>query len=705
MRRISILIVLMLAGAFAAPAAAQSHESGTGGRPSARRGAAANPPPAPAADASDEDADEAPTAPQQLRAPTFEPPNVTRAPAEAEDSGDETPTPDAAPDHAAAPSAHETAEHAPAQAATHEGAEHSETLLGNDEHAHSADDHTNPESGSQSDPTAPNQWVAPSSVLSLHGYLRTRGEFQDTFFLGRIYQNGNDMPFDMFHPSDSRTGTTVDGGCGSTPGTGICGGHTLSYATMRMRLEPQVNISDDIRIKMQLDMFDNMVLGSATDAAFASSGGGYARSPFAPLTPFVTSGIPPQYALNSFNDSIIARRAWAEVRNRMLGELRFGRMGYHWGLGMVANGGDGLDSDYQTNVDRVMVITKQLGLYFMAAYDFSFSGIGANPSNTSHSVVDTSTAYDPAQNDNVHQLFFAIAHRSSPEEQEAALLRGDFVLNVGSFFAYRSLLLQQVANTTSGMGSTMGATDVPTTFVRRNATTYTPDLWAQLLWKSLRIEVEAALVLGSIENIQNTYVPQNLPIRQFGAVLESEYRLFDDKFAVRFNAGYASGDSDAEGLGAFADTLSRQSGRNTAISTFSFHPNYRIDLILWRTILRQVSGAYFFRPGVSYDFIRSPFGQLLGGRIDAVYSRASSPVQTWGNSANLGVELDGSLYYRTEDGPDFLDGFHAVLQYGVLFPMQGLGYLSQSNGSPEIAGGNPTLHLAQTVRLILGVVF
>ena len=70
-------------------------------------------------------------------------------------------------------------------------------------------------------------------------------------------------------------------------------------------------------------------------------------------------------------------------------------------------------------------------------------------------------------------------------------------------------------------------------------------------------------------------------------------------------------------------------------------------------------------------------------------------MQTWGNDPNLGVELDAQVYWRSADGPNKNDGYHAMLQYGVLFPMSGLGYL---NGSGD-------LNNAQTLRLVLGVVF
>jgi hypothetical protein len=87
-----------------------------------------------------------------------------------------------------------------------------------------------------------------------------------------------------------------------------------------------------------------------------------------------------------------------------------------------------------------------------------------------------------------------------------------------------------------------------------------------------------------------------------------------------------------------------------------------------------VAGAYYFKPGVSYDFIHDPYGQVAGARVDAIYSRAMTAQQTYGRSANLGLELDISLYYRSEDGPDLWDGFYTTVQWGILFPFQGLEY-------------------------------
>ena len=117
--------------------------------------------------------------------------------------------------------------------------------------------------------------------------------------------------------------------------------------------------------------------------------------------------------------------------------------------------------------------------------------------------------------------------------------------------------------------------------------------------------------------------------------------------------------------------------------------------------MRRVAGGYYFKPGVSYDFIHDPYGQQAGARFDVIYSRASAARQAWGNSGNLGLELDVSLYYRSEDGPDPLDGFYSTLQWGILFPFQGLKYADGTLGD----GAAPSSKNAMILRGVVGIAF
>lgn len=561
------------------------------------------------------------------------------------------------------------------------------------------------------DPTA-EPWTTPQTVFEVHGYLRMRGEFQDQFSLGRApIGSTHDYPFELFIPREdvSLLGGGPAGGCAGARGdpAATCNQRALAYANMRLRIEPAIHLSDDVRIRMQIDVFDNLVMGSTPEGFGVTEPLGRGRglidgnrfdSTYVPLTAFSQSQVPPRAGFNSWSDSIMVRRAWAEVRNRGLGELRFGRMGNHWGLGILANGGAGLDADFQSDVDRIMAITRLFGFYFFGAWDFASEGY------VYESPVDLRVPFDAVRQDDVDQFTFGFARRSTTEEQEAALQRGDVVINGGLFFVYRTQNL-----TSEGTRSPLDWQANPVIF-RRGFEVFVPDIWVQVLYENLRLEAEAAMLIGTIDNLSLGTMP-GFPgdgtnqILSFGAAFEGEYHLLNNQLGIYFYAGFATGDADVEGLVRTTDgQVFRQEPRpgmpDRNLTAFSFHPNYRIDLIFWRTIMRQFGSAYYFRPGLSYDFIRSSFGQLLGARADLIWSRASEPVQTWGNQPDIGLEIDAQVYYRSEDGPDLLDGFYAAIQYGIFFPFGALGYLPNQlpEGFPFRGGQN-----AQTLRLILGV--
>jgi uncharacterized protein (TIGR04551 family) len=354
---------------------------------------------------------------------------------------------------------------------------------------------------------------------------------------------------------------------------------------------------------------------------------------------------------------------------------------------MYYNAGDGLDEDLSSDLDRVLGITKIAGLYLSASYDFIAEGVALAGDNR---------PIDQSQLDDVDQFTFSVARRHTEEELSSDLERGEVVLNGGVQLSIRS---QDSLYSPPTMAN-------PLPLVELQATTYTTDLWALFRYRGLRLEAEVAWVTGGMDNLgvempdpMTTKIVTGMgssDIDQLGYALEAELRLLDDKLAIYLDHGLATGDSDVESLSSDADFITQHgTGHDDTISTFRFHPSYRVDLILWRNIMRQVTGAYYVRPGISYDFIRNDFGQLLGARADFIWSRATAPVQTWGNDADLGIEIDVSLYFRTEDGPDLEDGYHALLQYGVLFPMRGLGFRHEDTD----------LDTAQTLRLLLGVVY
>ena len=573
-------------------------------------------------------------------------------------------------------------------------------------------------------------WSHARPIFEFHGYFRSRAHLFHNFALGR-----RDPPGQALYPQppDNQYQTIAGNMAGSPVGpilctsdesdSGVvagtlrgCQSKTQAGANMRFRLNPQIHVSDNLRINSQVDILDNVVFGSTPEGYELSpaAGAGYAALPrggYVPNGYLDGTQLPPSSGVNGLEDSVRVKRAWAEYTTP-LGEVRFGRMPNHWGLGMLYNSGDGHDDDAQTTVDRLMVASgiKLLDLVIAGMWDFPNEGA------TYRAPYAGSEIYDAGQLDDVSQYGLMIMRSKSPELTKLELSRGNLVLNTGLYLNYRS---QTLANDAANSAANVpGADPVLTTtgFSRRGASVWTPDLWAQLLYKKLRVEAEVAAVLGSVEstnpepNEGDFAAGQDVErkLRQYGFAFELQQKLVEDRLRLNFKGGWASGDADAfdpAAAGSLIPSSAEQQINDDTISTFRFHPSYRVDNILNRYILQRVQGTYYFNPSLDYDFTRDPNGQRIGGGVNVVWTRASEFVQTPGHSDDLGLELGGSLYFQSKDGalnddPSQPGGFFAQLQYSVLFPLDGLGY--QAATEAQVSADTSA---AQMLRLYLGVLF
>jgi uncharacterized protein (TIGR04551 family) len=582
--------------------------------------------------------------------------------------------------------------------------------------------------GANADPTSgpvysDSWWSNTRPIVEIHGFLRTRGELFHNFSLGRIDEVTSPEARLFPRPADD-TWTDIGGkthgpgaspgvndGCGSGSDQGTCTSKTQASANMRFRIDPEIHISDNLRIMSQIDMLDNLVLGSTpegytnvpTNAGWASTG----RGGYVPLKAFSSTQVAPVAGINSLQNSVTVKRVWGEFMTPV-GQLRFGRMPSHWGLGVLANGGDYLDADYQSTADRIMFITgiKRYDLYIIGSWDFPNSG------KTSQTVVDQQgQAYNASQLENVSQWVLAIARRVRPDEAARRISRGEIVVNGGLYTVYRQQILAN-ESTSNGLGAPLDTYQSGLTRVGAHA--IIPDLWLQVLAKNFRWELEAVYINGAVENPvkvdSGSYQNDDYKIRQFGYATELEYRALNEDLHLRFSHGLATGDQGVDGLVPGNSSFQPRLLSNDKVdSTFRFNPAYRVDLILFREILTRVQGAYYFKPGIEYDFSRALDGEKFGGRAEIIWSRATKPIQTPGHQADLGVEIDLSLYYQSKDGslnddPTKIGGFYAMLQYGVLFPLGGLGYLP-GDASRTTTGVKPEISTAQTVRLFLGIAY
>src|SRR6185369_12460391 len=126
--------------------------------------------------------------------------------------------------------------------------------------------------------------------------------------------------------------------------------HWIEAADLRLRTDigfyaPFASVA----VKARIDAPDNLVLGG---------------------TP---QGIPGGSATQLPAVALRIRRVYGEALTP-LGVIAAGRMGSHWGLGILTNGGDCVDCDSGDAADRIAFVTPIGGFIWAAAFDFSATG-------------------------------------------------------------------------------------------------------------------------------------------------------------------------------------------------------------------------------------------------------------------------------------------------------------------------------------------
>jgi uncharacterized protein (TIGR04551 family) len=483
----------------------------------------------------------------------------------------------------------------------------------------------------------PKPWKA--LRLTLDGYLRVRA--------------------DVFHQLDLDRGPTPSTGLPIWP-LGAAGGddHTLTAIDMRLRLDPTLEIGQAVRVHLRADILDNVGWGSTPDvlpSTTAFSGAALGTAP-------PTSGV------NSVQDAIRVKQVWGEV-TLPFGTLAAGRMGpvFNWGTGFFVNNGDCLSCDRGDTGDRIALTLPLVGHFWTVLYEMSASG----------PYVDNFGQQIPIERRaQVNTVAFAVARWASPEAQLRRLRAGRALIQYGLFVSYRRQDLDAPAWVQPG-GLTRGYG--PRDFVVRGLESVAGDLWFMIHKGGLRAELEAAMVIGDIQNastVAGISFRQPITSRQWGGVASLSYQWRRFPIRLRAEVGYASGD-DAPGFGARfvagqtqtipgdLDGPQLRPPVDTSINNFRFSPDYQVDLVLWRRILGQVTDAVYVKPSVRLG----PFGSGMHHAlvdISLVDSNAMYVSSTPGNDRHLGVELDLRARYRLEQG------FEALLQYGVLFPGAGL---------------------------------
>ncbi len=571
----------------------------------------------------------------------------------------------------------------------------------------------------------PEQGKRKMQIFELGGYLRLRSDYMHDFFLGLGYSTvpsgstvanvGNyglppfPLPVDCLAPSASSP--PINAATGNNPGSN-CSHKDIGGANLRFRLEPTLNVTDQVRIHAQIDVLDNTILGSTPDSLAGIQGFNIppATSATGTISPTALPGVAPsgflattqdapQIGQNGFSSSIVAKRAWAEIDGDF-GSIRFGRMPWHWGRGIFYNDGNCADCDVGTTVDRVMALTTLYGHQLALAWDLGAQGTTTQQLSLGRDD-PAGYPYDLSQDDDVEEFMASITHIDRPVELRERVDRGDVVVNYGLQLVYRNQGNADALVSDSTLTSPYGAQALVPEQIKTvpfGGISLTPDVWFKLYYKALTIEAEGIGVFGRIQHPGALAVDdKELYLAEVGWVVASELRLFRDSFFVGIEVGGASGDQ-ASAPGQYLNYRWRfvqQPTGDNAIHDLHFSPDYHVDEILFRNILGTVTNATYFKPQAAYWF---DLGQsrAIGINGSAIYSMAEVPVSTPGDALSYGIETDLGAGYRNT-----AEGFYAGVTWAVLWPLGALDRPSGLWSTSDAASASA----AQIFRVNLGVKF
>lgn len=478
--------------------------------------------------------------------------------------------------------------------------------------------------------------------VKLDGYFRVRGE--------------------LLHNLDLDRGTTPSGKPLFAVPLGNPNAQLLSAVDMRLRTDLTLYAPfAAAAVRIRADLVDNVVLGST---AALSPGTGNAP------TPATTPGQLPTTLLR-------IKRAYGEALTPV-GLLAAGRMGNHWGLGILSNGGDCLDCDRGDAADRIAFVTALLGHLWAVAYDFSAVGPLAGRRDGSRSIV-----LEPAAD--VRTFSFALMNVRSPEGRERRRRAGKTTVEYGAVASHR---WQDFDVPAAYLVTAAAVPLTPAQVVPRGFRGTAIDAWLRLTFPSVRVEAEGAVVIANIAQgslIPGVLLRDSFTSLQWAAALELELGAPAATLQGGVNAGLASGDP-APGFGAFPNTTTATRGeldgpqvdppRDVRADNFRFHPDYRIDRILFAEIIGTVTDAVYVRPWIQARLM-SLSSSSLKARASGTWTRALYATSTPGNSADLGIELNASLRWESRDG------FDVLAEYAVLVPFAGLSNPAQNlNATP-----------------------
>lgn len=496
-------------------------------------------------------------------------------------------------------------------------------------------------------------------TFGMTGYWKSRGTYIRNLFLGQ--NNFTDIGRTIDEPALPRQRALQD----------------LGFVEHGLRVQPTVAFQQIIKLKVDLDILDGVVWGD-NDAV--------ASTPIFAGSPSSTSRD------GNRVDTIGVRRAWVEL-NVPVGILRVGRQPSQWGMGLLANAGDGLDADFGeyrrgSTVDRALFATRPLEL----AKTIMGSEHPKSP-------LVLAVAYDQLVSDAIHdrdpdlerscescapQILLADPRDDVKEwvgvllwkDDHARILEENDIVQAGVYTVYRT------------QHSTKSKVLVVDGHIKLRIGP--AGLESELLW----ISGKSSALSGSN--------PKDVSIKG-GVVRGGYYRsLYDAELEI----GYAPGDTEP---------------LDKKFTGYPLHADYNVGLLLYEEVLAArtarvwgqearglwsnggVYNSRYIQPKMRYRPIEglTLIGAFLWARANvdnaAVWAENQKPRQS--SDLNLGWEIDAAARY------DFAGHAHIKLEGGVFFPGKALWKDVQPRPADLRITEADQAKTAYTVQARLGYVF
>lgn len=449
---------------------------------------------------------------------------------------------------------------------------------------------------------------------------------------------------------------------------------TFSATELRLRLEPELRIGEWTAVHLQAD-----ARGALGNDTLLDRGGTVAQTESSLVSQFSGDWQQGPLGLRSGRAGLAMRRAWVQSRLFGLVNVQIGRMGDHFGLGILRNGGSDAQSDFQSDVDKVRLGAELFGLRLHLARAV---------------LVDWPAASTAAYGSQASAIDYSIQDSAQVTRWEVEVEKGDRSLPVGLAFGGAllwttqdvALRLENDVPASDGSGGLQQLSDPAcgptcTALLPRDFSLYTAQ--GYLDWRSRRgrhqfgFAAEGVLRYGSIGRSDIRAAADAKTLLSGGLATEAHWTT--GARSLRLRAGGASG-AGSGGFGVL-DTHNFNRGGGVdgtpqaMLTGFAFHRNYRVDGLLFREVVGAVANSIYVRPAFAWQIDRLGWQWEAEGSVLAAWAASSGA--TPGQASWLGWEPELTLGAKRGNQS-------AVLRGSLLMPGDGL--RSPGGASADPAG-------------------